>query len=130
MKKLLSPLFLLTLLLAACGTSTDTAELATTVSVDEAYELYQEGVFFLDVRTQEEWNDFHAPNSTLIPLDQLPNRLDELPSDQPIVVVCRSGNRSQSGRDILLEAGFSEVASMSGGLTEWVSQGYPSVSGP
>lgn len=130
MKKLLIPILLFTLVLTACGGSTDTTTMATTVSVDEAYELYQEGVFFLDVRSPEEWNDFHAPNSTLIPLDQLPNRLDELPSDQPIVVVCRSGNRSQAGRDILLEAGFADVASMSGGLTEWVSQGYPSVSGP
>ena len=130
MKKLLLPILLLTLVLAACGGSTDTTTMATTVSVDEAYDLYQEGVFFLDVRSPEEWNDFHAPNSTLIPLDQLPNRLDELPNDQPIIVVCRSGNRSQAGRDILLEAGFSDVASMSGGLTEWVSQGYPSVSGP
>lgn len=130
MKKLLIPFFLLALLLAACGTSTETPELATTISVDEAYELYQEGVFFLDVRTQEEWNDFHAPNSTLIPLDQLPNRLDEIPGDQPIVVVCRSGNRSQAGRDILLEAGFGEVTSMDGGLTEWVGRGYPSISGP
>jgi len=130
MKKPLFAFFLLALFLAACGSSTTTTGLAPSVSVDEAYQMYQEGVFFLDVRTQEEWNDFHAPNSTLIPLDQLPNRLDEVPSDQPIVVVCRSGNRSQVGRDILLEAGFSEVASMNGGLTQWVASGYPSTSGP
>jgi len=130
MKKLLFPLILLTLLLTSCGGSTSTTEMETTVSVDEAFKMYQDGVFFLDVRQQDEWNDFHAPNSTLIPLDQLPNRLDEVPSGQPIVVVCRSGNRSQAGRDILLESGFSEVTSMSGGLTEWVASGYPSTNGP
>jgi len=129
MKKLLFSMILLTLL-AACGSSTSTTEIETTVSVDEAYQMYQDGVYFLDVRQPEEWNDFHAPNSTLIPLDQLPNRLSEVPNDQPIVVVCRSGNRSQAGRDILLEAGFSEVTSMSGGLTEWVASGYPSTNGP
>lgn len=95
------------------------------ISVDEAYQLYQEGTFFLDVRTQEEWDDFHAPNSTLIPLDQLENRLNELPKDEPIVVVCRSGNRSQVGRDILLSNGFEQTTSMAGGLNEWRSAGYP-----
>jgi len=125
MKKILIPI-LLALLLTACGGGSDDTSLPSAINVDEAYQMYQDGVFFLDVRTPEEWNEFHAPNSTLIPLDQLQNRLDEVPNDQPIVVVCRSGNRSQQGRDILLEAGFSQVTSMSGGLNEWVASGYPS----
>jgi rhodanese-related sulfurtransferase len=95
------------------------------ITVQEAYPKYQQGVFFLDVREQSEWDTFHIPNTTLIPLGELPNRLNELPKDQPIVVVCRSGNRSQSGRDILLNAGFTNVTSMSGGVTEWSAQGYP-----
>ena len=95
------------------------------ISVDEAYQLYQEGTFLLDVRTPEEWDDFHAPNTILIPLDQLESRLSELPQDEPIVVVCRSGNRSQAGRDILLSNGFAQTTSMAGGLNEWRSAGYP-----
>ena len=95
------------------------------VSVDEAYELYPEDAFFVDVRTQEEWDDYHAPGTTLIPLDELPNRLAEIPQDQDIVVVCRSGNRSQEGRDILLKAGFERVTSMNGGLSAWRDAGYP-----
>ena len=94
------------------------------VSVDEGYQLVQSGVFMLDIRTQEEWDEYHAPNATLIPLDQLQNRLAELPKDREILVVCRSGNRSRQGRDILLSAGFNAV-SMSGGLKEWAAQGYP-----
>ena len=101
------------------------ASLPAEISVDEAYELYQEGVFFLDVRTQEEWDEYHAPNSTLIPLDQLASRIDELPQDEQIVVVCRSGNRSEVGRDTLLTAGFEDVTSMAGGLSTWRSAGYP-----
>lgn len=101
------------------------ASLPAEISVDEAYELYQEGVFFLDVRTQEEWDEYHAPNSTLIPLDQLASRIDELPQDEQIVVVCRSGNRSQVGRETLLSAGFEDVTSMAGGLSTWRSAGYP-----
>ena len=99
------------------------------ISTDQAYQKYQEGAYFLDVRTQDEWNEFHAPNSTLIPLDQLPTRLSEIPRDKEIVVVCRSGNRSQQGRDILLSGGFTQVSSMTGGLNEWRSKGYPITSG-
>jgi rhodanese-related sulfurtransferase len=114
----------------ACGTAPPTgaeaqAGLADEISVDEAYQKYQAGVFLLDVRTQEEWDEFHAPNATLIPLDELPGRLDELPQNEEIVVVCRSGNRSQVGRDILRDNGFEQSTSMSGGLNAWRAAGYP-----
>ncbi|MGZ9235090.1 MAG: rhodanese-like domain-containing protein [Anaerolineales bacterium] len=99
--------------------------LASTISVSEAHDRYQNGAFVLDVRTQEEWDEFHAPNTTLIPLDQLASRLNEVPRDRQVVVVCRSGNRSQEGRDILLNAGFEQVTSMTGGLNEWRASGYP-----
>jgi rhodanese-related sulfurtransferase len=103
----------------------DNASLARTISASEAYSLYQNGAFVLDVRTQEEWNEYRAPNTTLIPLEELPSRLNEVPHDRQIVVVCRSGNRSQQGRDILLGAGYQQVTSMSGGLNEWRDKGYP-----
>lgn len=121
----------LVFLIASLGgeQSNNTGSLPASVSVDEAYKLYQEGTFVLDVRTQEEWNEFHAPNTTLIPLDELASRVNELPKDQPIVVVCRSGNRSQTGRDILLQAGFN-ATSMNGGLNAWRDSGHPVVSGP
>lgn len=115
------------LILQAGGTSNSvaTASLPKEISVSEAYEKYKQGAFFIDVRTQEEWNEFHAPNTSLVPLDQLPSRLNDLPRDREIVVVCRSGNRSQEGRDILLNAGFTRVTSMTGGLNDWRAAGYP-----
>jgi rhodanese-related sulfurtransferase len=95
------------------------------ISVDEAYNLYQgKGAFFLDVREQSEWDSFHIPGTTLVPLGQLSQRLSEIPKDQSIVVVCRSGNRSQQGRDILKQAGYTNVTSMAGGVTTWKTQGY------
>jgi rhodanese-related sulfurtransferase len=100
------------------------------ITVKEGFQKYEQGVFLLDVRTQEEWEEFHAPNTTLIPLSELEARLDELPTDQEIVVICRSGNRSQEGRDILKAAGFGQVSSIAGGLNEWKAAGYPTVSGP
>lgn len=112
-------------LILQMGNSNNVAALPGEISVTDAYTKYQSGAFVLDVRTQEEWDDYHAPNTTLIPLDQLPARVNELPKDREIVVVCRSGNRSQQGRDILLNAGFTQVTSMKGGLNEWRSSGYP-----
>ncbi|MFN2235348.1 MAG: rhodanese-like domain-containing protein [Anaerolineales bacterium] len=95
------------------------------VNVEEAYQLVEDGAFLLDVRTQEEWDEFHAPQATLIPLDELVSRVSEVPSDQEIVVICRSGNRSLVGRDTLLDAGFTNVTSVDGGMNEWRSAGYP-----
>ena len=110
-------------LIASAGGSS--AGQGSQVNVDQGYQMYQEsGVFVVDVRTQEEWDEYHAPNTTLIPLDELPNRLSEIPKDKEILVICRSGNRSQEGRDILLEAGYN-ATSMSGGLKEWYAKGYP-----
>lgn len=114
---------LIVYLIASSGGS-DRNTLAREISVDEAFQKYEAGTFVLDVRTQEEWDEYHAPNTTLIPLDELPARLSELPKDQEIVVVCRSGNRSQQGRDILLQAGYN-ATSMTGGLKEWYARGYP-----
>ena len=115
---------LIVLLIALAGSGENKNTLTAEISVDQAYQMYQEGNFVLDVRTQEEWNEYHAPDTTLIPLDQLQSRLSELPKDKQIVVVCRSGNRSQQGRDILLSAGF-QATSMAGGLKEWSAKGYP-----
>lgn len=96
------------------------------ISVADAYAKYgQEDVIFLDVREQSEWDEFHAPLATLIPLGELEARLDELPKDKEIVVVCRSGNRSQVGRDTLKAAGFTKVTSMAGGMNDWRAAGYP-----
>jgi len=112
-------------LIASAGGSSSSSGLANEVSTDEAYKMYQQsGTFTVDVRTQEEWDEYHAPNTTLIPLDQLQNRLSEVPKDKEILVVCRSGNRSQQGRDILLSAGYN-ATSMTGGLKEWYAKGYP-----
>jgi len=109
---------------------TATRALPLEISVAQAAQLREQGAFVLDVRQPEEWNELHVPGATLIPLDQLPNRVSEVPKDQEILVICRSGNRSQAGRDILLQAGFEKVTSVSGGIIAWRNAGYPTVSGP
>jgi rhodanese-related sulfurtransferase len=95
------------------------------VTPQEAAALRERGAFVLDVRQASEWVDGHVPGATLIPLDQLPARVGEVPRDRPVVVICRSGNRSAAGRDILLGAGFAAVTSVEGGIRAWESAGLP-----
>jgi len=104
--------------------------LAKEINAAKASELRDQGAFVLDVREPDEWAAGHIPGATLIPLGQLASRLAEVPQDQQVVVVCRSGNRSATGRDILLDAGFTEVTSMGGGMNTWISQGFETVTGP
>jgi rhodanese-related sulfurtransferase len=127
-----STLLVLLLMTACLGPGSSTALPPATqtsppleISVQEASSQYQSGAFFLDVREQSEWDAFHIPGASLIPLGELLNRLNELPRDRQIVVVCRSGNRSKQGRDILLNAGFTNVTSMAGGVSGWSNAGYP-----
>lgn len=95
------------------------------VSVEQARELVNEGAFLLDVRTPLEWDEAHVAGATLIPLDELQSRLSELPRDRKIVVMCRSGNRSATARDLLKQAGFEQVTSMAGGINQWRAAGFP-----
>lgn len=108
----------------------DQPALPREVSVADASLYDREELLFLDVREQFEWNEGHIPGAVLIPLGELAGRLNELPRDQKILVVCRSGNRSAQGRDILLQAGFEDVTSLAKGMTAWASAGNPVVIGP
>ena len=112
------------------GNSATAEKLPREISVSEAASMRNAGAFVLDVREPDEWNESHIPDATLIPLGQLASRVNEVPKDQEIVVMCRSGNRSQQGRDILLQAGFTNVTSMAGGINQWKAAGYETVSGP
>ncbi|HET9660809.1 MAG TPA: rhodanese-like domain-containing protein [Thermomicrobiales bacterium] len=83
----------------------------------------------VDCREQDEWDTAHAEGMTLMPLSVMGQRLGELDRDRPLIVVCRSGNRSLKAARQLAEIGFSDVKSMRGGLLAWAEQGQPLVSG-
>ena len=110
------------------GTSAVTAVVgvpAADIGPAEASARWQAGAVLLDVREDAEWAAGHVPGAIHIPLGQLASRVAELPAGQPILVICRSGNRSQEGRDILLSAGLSPVASVDGGVRAWRDAGLP-----
>ena len=106
------------------GSNQSSTKIPLQVSVTQANQMRDDGAFILDVREPNEWEAGHIPGATLIPLGELESRLDEVPTDQSVVVVCRSGNRSATGRDILLNAGFTDVTSMAGGMNEWISKSF------
>lgn len=87
----------------------------------------QQGAFLLDVRTQEEYNQYHLQDSTLIPLDKLSGQLNQLPKDKDIVVICHSGARSLSAAVLLQQHGFKRVFYLEGGLNAWQAAGYSGV---
>lgn len=110
--------------------SESAAALPLEVSVQEAYAMQQDGALLLDVRELDEWVQGHAVDASLIPLSELQARFNELPKDQEIAIICRSGNRSAQARDILLNSGFETVTSVSGGMNAWSAAGLPIVFGP
>ena len=114
---------------AASAPAAAVQALPAEVSVAEASGLRDAGAFVLDVRQPDEWAAGHIPEATLIPLGELQSRLAEVPKDTKVVVVCRSGNRSAQGRDILLGAGYPAATSMAGGMNEWTAAGYETTTG-
>jgi rhodanese-related sulfurtransferase len=78
----------------------------------------------IDVRTPQEFASGHIAGAVNIPVDQLASRLSEIPAGQPVVVYCRSGNRSAQASQILARAGYSSIYDL-GGIIGWTAQGYP-----
>jgi rhodanese-related sulfurtransferase len=78
----------------------------------------------LDVREPGEWQAGHIAGSQHIPLGQLRERLGEVPKDQTILTVCRSGNRSEAAARGLRTLGYT-VENLEGGATAWTRAGLP-----
>jgi len=78
----------------------------------------------IDVRTTEEFASGHIHGAVNIPVEELQDRLNQIPSDEPIVLYCRSGNRSAQAARILTQAGYTDLYDL-GGVNEWTAQGFP-----
>lgn len=78
----------------------------------------------LDVRTPAEFASGHLAGAVNIAVQDLPHRLAELPKDRPLVIYCRSGNRSRQAQQYLANAGFTQTVDL-GGILAWQAQGLP-----
>ncbi len=101
--------------------------------VDTASGLYDKlkenkDMFLLDVREKEEYAAGHIPGAVNIYVGELEKRLDEVPSDRPVVSMCSVGNRGGLGASILKRHGYSEVYNLLGGMKAWKKKGYPTES--
>lgn len=76
----------------------------------------------LDVREQDEWDAGHAPNAQHIPMGELAGRLDELPADSEVLVICRSGGRSARVTAYLNANGW-DARNVDGGMQSWQATG-------
>ena len=85
-----------------------------------------EGGWMLDVREDDEWDAGHVPGATHIPLGQLGQRTAEIPADQTVYVICRSGHRSGRATQALDGAGWKAV-NVAGGMQQWAAQGRPMI---
>jgi adenylyltransferase/sulfurtransferase len=110
------------------GTSEESAQDDDTSVEELKTRIDQEdGVFILDVREPQEFEICRIPNSTLIPLGDLPQRLSELEGKNEMVVHCKSGVRSAKAVKLLRAAGFSRAKNLRGGLLAWIDKIDPSL---
>ena len=87
----------------------------------------KEGVLIVDVRSRTEVKQvtFDVPNYMNIPIDELEDRIDEIPKDKEIVMVCLSGERSLKTTYFLMHAGYKYVYNMRDGIIKWATKGFP-----
>jgi len=94
------------------------------VAIDEL-EARASDVLLLDVREPEEYAHGHVPGALNLPQAELATRLDELPRDRSIYVVCQSGYRALRAAQFLKQSGIEHVANVSGGTGAWQAAGKP-----
>jgi rhodanese-related sulfurtransferase len=82
--------------------------------------------WLLDVREDDEWAAGHAPDAVHIPLGQLGARTAEIPQDEIVYVICRSGARSGRATEALAGAGWQAV-NVGGGMQGWAAAGRPMI---
>jgi rhodanese-related sulfurtransferase len=86
------------------------------------------GVALIDVRQPDEYEEAHVPGAVLIPMDEMPERVDDIPMDEPVYIVCQTGARSERVAEWLLRQGY-DATNVVGGTSAWMRAGKPVVSG-
>ncbi len=97
------------------------------VTVEEAKEMIDGGAHVIDVRDPHEYQGGHVPAATLIPVNSVFERRDELPEDGHIVFVCAVGQRSALACEMAAAAGLApeRLYTLEGGTDAWVAAGQP-----
>lgn len=95
------------------------------VTVSDLYHASQAGARVIDVREPFEYAEGHVAGSELVPLGTIHARVNDFPKDEPIYVFCRSGNRSLQAAQTLVDAGYTDVRNVEGGIIAWNNARLP-----
>lgn len=101
------------------------------ISIEDYKASYegQDNHVLIDVREVEEWEEVRLPNTVNIPLSELGERVGEIPTDTPVVLVCRSGGRSGMAGEMLAANGYDNLINLLEGTMGWVRRDLPTESG-
>jgi len=130
---MLIAMILLPMSATACGFGEKSAEGYENTAVKHAYQHWNQGAssavafVFIDVRTAEEYAEGHIQGATLIPVQELAERINEVPKDKQVYLYCHSGRRSANAAGLLAKAGYTNIENVLGGITAWKDANYPVV---
>jgi rhodanese-related sulfurtransferase len=103
------------------------------VSLDQARAEHESGkALMIDIREAKEHATGVAQGVVLLPMSQVAQRVSEIPkqSDQPVLLICNTQNRSRAVTEALQEQGFTNIRYVNGGMSEWAKRGWPMVKPP
>jgi rhodanese-related sulfurtransferase len=103
----------------------DPREPFTRISVEEANNMMADGATVIDVRNPDEYQSGHVPGATLIPVNSVFARREELPKDKDVIFVCAVGQRSALAAEMAAAAGLTRLFNLEGGTDAWIKAGLP-----
>ena len=95
------------------------------VSPTDAQQRMTQGAVLVDVREPNEYDEVHATGAQLMPLSSFESEYSTLPRDAELILICRSGARSERAGQFLIAQGYSNVTNLTGGTLAWVQNGLP-----
>lgn len=98
------------------------------IDIAEAARRHGAGTPVIDVREPDEYVEGHVPGAPLIPLAEVGDRIDEIPADGEVLVICKLGGRSMKAAELLRSRGIDAV-NIAGGTMAWIDAGQPVVTG-
>jgi hydroxyacylglutathione hydrolase len=108
-------------------TGKPTSQIGTLSALELKSRLERDELWVVDVREPSEWKEGYIEGAERVFFGHLAGKVDSLPKDKPIAVVCSVGQRASTGASILKREGFREVYNVLGGMTAWAKLGYPTV---
>ncbi len=97
------------------------------IDVDVLYKRWSQrtNLTVIDVRRDDEWKEGHIPGALHLHIGDLPQHLDEVPRNQPIALICRSGHRAEMAASMIAATGREVIVVGKGGVPDWAEHGFP-----